>query len=430
MSEIKNYIDYPADVKKYDTSKLPKRQAFRYTVLIRVASQLALWSLKKGYKIEKIGVEGLKPPYILLSNHMQFIDFPIKFAATFPHRVHTIATLEGYYHKPWVMEQIGSICKRKFTTDVSLIRSCYKVLREFKDVLCIYPEARYSPIGTDSIIPDAYGKLAKKCKVPIVVILHHGNYLRAPFWDFRRKRQVPLYATFKQILTAEQVAEMSVNEINETIRREMQYNEYKWQKENNIRITEDFRAEGLHKVLYQCPHCMTEFKMNTKGTELFCEHCGKRWELTELGELRALEGETEFPHIPDWFEWERANVRREIESGNYSFTDDVRVYTLPGANKYYYIGDAKVRHSVDEGFVLEGSYNGEPYRVQRTAKSLYALHIEYDYCHIEPLDCFDISTDDDSFFCYPSKENVVTKLSFATEEMYKILTEKKSKTTV
>ncbi len=429
MNEIKNYIDYPADVKKYDTSKLPKRQAFGYTLLLRAASQLALWSLKKGSKIEKINVENLKPPYLLLSNHMQFIDFPIKYKATFPHRVHTIATLEGYYHKPWVMEQLGSICKRKFTTDVSLIRSCYKVLREFKDVLCIYPEARYSPIGTCSIIPEVYGKLAKKNKVPVVIILHHGNYLRAPFWDFRRKREVPLYATFKQILTADEVERLSVSEINETIRREMQYDEYTWQKENNIRITEDFRAEGLHKVLYQCPHCMTESKMNTKGIHLFCEHCGKKWELTELGELKALEGETEFPHIPDWFEWERANVRREIESGSYSFEDDVRVYTLPGADKYYYMGDAKVRHNMEEGFVLDGSYNGEPYRVQRSVKSLYSLHIEYDYCHIEPLDCFDISTDNDSFYCYPSKENVVTKLSFATEEMFKIVTEKKEKAT-
>ena len=27
------------------------------------------------YEIEKIHMEGLKPPYILLSNHMHFVDF-------------------------------------------------------------------------------------------------------------------------------------------------------------------------------------------------------------------------------------------------------------------------------------------------------------------------------------------------------------------
>jgi hypothetical protein len=30
----------------------------------------------------------------------------------------------------------------------------------------------------------------------------------------------------------------------------------------------------------------------------------------------------------------------------------------------------------------------------------------------------DISTENDSFYCFPAKENVVTKLAFATEEIY------------
>ena len=73
----------------------------------------------------------------------------------------------------------------------------------------------------------------------------------------------------------------------------------------------------------------------------------------------------------------------------------------------------------ENGFTLTGNYQGQPYTVTRTSKGLYGLHVEYDYCYIEPKDCFDLSTLDDSFYCYPSKENVVTKLSFATEELYK-----------
>ena len=33
------------------------------------------------------------------------------------------------------------------------------------------------------------------------------------------------------------------------------------------------RAEGLHRVLYQCPHCGTEFQMASEGSRLFCKHC-------------------------------------------------------------------------------------------------------------------------------------------------------------
>ena len=73
-----------------------------------------------------------------------------------------------------------------------------------------------------------------------------------------------------------------------------------------------------------------------------------------------------------------------------------------------------------EGFVVEGFYRGENYRVHRKPIQTNSLHIEYDYCYLQPRDCVDISTENDSFYCYPKKENVVTKLAFATEELYKM----------
>ena len=50
---------------------------------------------------------------------------------------------------------------------------------------------------------------------------------------------------------------------------------------------------------------------------------------------------------------------------------------------------------------------------------MYGVHIEYDYCYLEPKDCVEISVPDDSFTCYPqTQENVVTKMAFATEILY------------
>ena len=51
---------------------------------------------------------------------------------------------------------------------------------------------------------------------------------------------------------------------------------------------------------------------------------------------------------------------------------------------------------------------------------MYGLHVEYDYCYLRPEDCIDVSTDDDSLYCYPVKQNVGTKISFAVEEIYKM----------
>ena len=410
--------------KKYKTAKYPIRQPIYLTYLITVLSKIML--IGKKYKVEKINMEGLKPPYMILSNHQYFVDFELTALGTHPHRVNNVVNIDGYYRRPWLLEWIGAICTRKFTTDLHLVRSIGKVLRR-GDILCMYPEARYSPCGTLSYIPDSVGKLVKMNKVPLVVVVHHGNHLHTPFWNFRKKRKVPLYTTMTQVLTAEQIAEMTPDEINAVLKKAMDYDDYRYQKENGILITEPYRAEGMHKILYQCPHCLAESKMDSKGTEIFCTECGKRWNLNEDGTLSALEGETEFSHVPDWFEWERSNVIKQVEEGTYSFEDEVYVYSLPRCWRFEKLGYGKLTHDPENGFVLEGHYRGKDYRIERKPLQTNSLHIEYDYCYIDPYDCVDISTENDSFYCYPKKQNVVTKMGFATEAIYQMHLERSRK---
>ena len=410
--------------KRYKTAKYPIRQPRFIVWLIRILSKIML--IGKKYKVEKIGMEGLKPPYMILSNHMYFIDFELAALGTYPHRVNNVVHIDGYYRRPWLMELIGAICTRKFTSDFHLVKSIKKVLRR-GDILCMYPEARYSPCGVTSYIPDSVGMLIKTNKTPVVAIVHRGNHLHTPFWNFRKKRKVPLHTTLTQILTVEQIEKMSVEEINKAVRDALSYDDYRYQKENDILIKEPYRAEGMHKILYQCPHCMTESKMSSKGAEIFCTECGKRWTLQEDGTLCANEGETEFTHVPDWFAWERSEVEKQVEDGTYAFEDDVDVYSMPRCWRFEHLGPAKLTHDPENGFILEGTYRGEKYHIQRMPLQTNSLHIEYDYCYIKPFDCLDVSTENDSFTCYPKKQNVVTKLGFATEAIYqKKLREKRT----
>ncbi len=403
--------------RRYKTAKYPIRQPWYLTWLIWILSKIVL--MGKEHRVEKINMEGLKPPYLLLSNHMSFIDFELVALGTHPHRVNNVVNIDGYYLRPWLMEWIGAICTRKFTQDIHLVKSIRRVLQR-GDILCMYPEARYSPCGTTSYLPESLGMLIRMNRVPVVAVVHRGNYLHAPFWNFRRKRKVPLHTTMTQILTPEQLAEMSVAEINAAVREALSYDEYRYQAENGIRITEPFRAEGMHKILYQCPHCMTESKMASAGSELFCTACGKRWTLGEDGSLSAIAGETEFSRVPDWFAWEREQVRGQIARGEYRFADEVEVYSMPRCWRFEALGRATLTHDPEEGFVLAGHYNGRGYRIQRTPMQTNSLHIEYDFPHVKPFDCIDISTEDDSFYCFPTKENVVTKLAFAVEEIYQM----------
>ena len=401
--------------KRYKTAKYPLRQGKFWTGLIWVLSRIAL--IGKKYKVETIGMEDLKPPYMLLSNHMHFIDFELTAMATHPYPVSNVVSIDGYVVKWFLLEWIGAIATRKYTTDLHLVKSIRHVLKR-GDILAMYPEARYTPCGTLAFLPESVGKLIRMNKVPVVAVVHHGNHLYAPFWDFRRKRKVPMHTQLKLILTPEQIETMTVEEINAVLRKELDYDEYRYQKENGIRITEPFRAEGLHKVLYQCPHCKQEFTMDSQGAELFCTACGKRWLWQEDGYLRALEGKTEFDHIPDWFNWERQQVSDQIDRGEYHFEDEVEVFSLPRVWRYIPLGKAKLVHSAENGFTLEGHYRGQRYFINRQTAQTNSLHVEYDFGPLKGFDYVDISTENDSFYCRMSKPIQLTKLAFATEELY------------
>ena len=159
--------------------------------------------------------------------------------------------------------------------------------------------------------------------------------------------------------------------------------------------------------------------MASAGDELCCESCGKRWRMTELGELEAERGETEFSHIPDWYEWQRKNVRAEVASGTYSSGElAVHVDSLPNAKGFLRLGEGTLVHDMN-GFTVSGTdADGDPFRMEKPAPSLYSCHIEYEYLG-KYGDCIDLNTPTDTLYIYPEGEDFsVTKLALATEELY------------
>ena len=366
-------------------------------------------------QLEKIDMEGIKPPYLLLCNHNAFMDFKVATKATFPHRVNYVVAIDGYLKREWLLRFIGCICKRKFTRDATLVKQLREVVNR-GDIAAIYPEARYSLCGTTAVLPASLGKLAKYLKVPVVTLICHGHHINSPFWNLHDRNVKGTQATMKCLYTAEQLAAATADEVYEKIKQEFVYDDYKWQEENNIHVTYPGRAEGLHKVLYQCPHCGTEYKMKSHGSLLECDACKKQWQLDELGHLSAVEGETEFRHIPDWYEWERSNVRKEVEAGTYSFECTAHVDTLP-KDRYVPIGKAHLVHNMD-GFTLTGNFEGKDYEVRWPAAELYSCHIEYEYLG-KYGDCVDLNTLTDTFYIYPEDcDFAVTKFALATEELY------------
>ena len=379
--------------------------------------------ISHGCRIRKYNMKGIKPPYLLLGNHNAFMDIKVTFVATYPYKKNYVIAIDGYLGREQLIRNIGGICKRKFTHDLRLIDHIKYALDQGR-IAVIFPEARYSLCGTTAIIPPSVARLCSYLKVPVVTLTMHGHHINSPFWNLHDRHVKGIEAELRCIVRKDEIEQLSLEEIDERIQSVFQYDDYAWQKEKGIRVHYPKRAEGLHKVLYKCPHCLTEYQMSTKGKFITCNHCGKSYRYMSNGELHAVDGDSKFTHIPDWYEWERSEVRKEIENGTYHFDGEVHVMMLPNAEKYIPIGNARLIHDMD-GFHLSGEFEGEKYLVELPAQQTYGVHIEYEYLG-KYGDCVDLNTLDNTYYVYPhGNEFAVTKFSLATEELFKYYAEKR-----
>ena len=409
-------------VRHFDFKKKPHKPSFLMGVAKHVLSFPDL--KKRGAVIRKHNMEELEgKPYLLFITHASMVDFNIMLRATHPYPVNNVMSLEGFntYTEP-VMRSLGVLGKRKFEPDINLIRNIKYCLHTLGSVFVMFPETRYSLDGCTSYMPDALASLVRMMKVPVVVIRIHGNFVTNPQWNKINKKTF-VEADMFPIIRADELPSLTESEIMSRIREAFQYDDYRWQLENKIAVDDKELTRGLHALLYKCPHCTTEFQMDSGGHELWCNSCGKRWRQNEYGQLAALEGETEFSHIPDWSNWERECVREEIRNGTYYFEDTVRVETLPGSLKFYKQGEGRLVQT-PEGTRITCTAYGEPRVIEKSALALYSTHIEYDY--LGRGDCVDISDGDDSYWCYLTKRDQITKISFATEEIYQAALAKKN----
>ncbi len=404
------------NVQRFDMVKEIRVIRWYLRLLTWIISFPAVWF--QGTKIRKQGVKGIKGAYLMLCNHNAFFDFMVATAAIFPRRANYVVAIDGYIKREWLLRSVGCICKRKFTNDPILIRHLIRIAKK-GEIIALYPEARYSLCGTNAVLPQSLAKLVKHLNIPVVTLITKGHHINSPFWNLE-KRGNRTEADLKLIISKDEIGKMSVEEIDELIHKEFIYDDFKWQYDNKVRVKYKRRAEGLHKVLYQCPNCNTEYMMGSEGAEIFCKQCNKRWYMTEYGRLEAKEGNTEFAHIPDWYEWERAQVRKQIDDGTYYFDKQVRIDSLPNARGYIDLGKGRLIHNM-EGFTLTGMSDGEEFMIEWPANRLYSCHIEYDYLG-KYGDCVDLNTMNDTLYIYPEGEDfAVTKLSLATEELYKKL---------
>lgn len=392
-----------------------------FRVLLRIASSFDLRATH--FQCRKIDMErlGKKEPCLVLMNHSSFIDLEIISTVLFPRSFNIVTTSDAFVGLNWILRLIGCIPTKKFISDANLVRDMVYTVKELKSSVVMYPEASYSFDGTATPLPDSIGRCVKMLGVPVVMVRTYGAFSRDPLYNGLRRRKVDVSADMKYLLSPEEVKKMSAEEIYEIINQEFAFDHFKWQQEQQIAITEPFRSEGLNRVLYKCPHCLMEGEMEGKGIFIRCNHCGKQYELTEYGFMKAEDGETEYEHIPDWYRWERECVRKEIEEHTYHLTTKVDICMMVDTKCIYRVGEGVLEHT-EEGFHLTGC-DGQLDYVQKTTSS-YSLYADYYWYETGDVIC--IGDANVLYYCFPKEcGDIVAKTRLATEELYRMTKKKK-----
>lgn len=399
----------------------PKKPNLFWRCLIRLLTVFGLGGT--GFYLEQDpGFQQVKnQPCLILMNHSCFLDMQIAYRALFPHPFQIVCTSDGFVGMgglmDWLMRQIGCIPTQKFVTDVRLIQDIQYCFKNLKTSVLMYPEASYSFDGTATPLPRKMGVLLKRLDVPVVMIETFGAFSRNPLYnELQVRKKVKVHAKVRCLYTQQQVREMTVRELSDGLDAAFGFDHFRWQRENGVVIDEPFRADGLSRILYKCASCGGEGRMEGKGIYLTCGHCGKKLELTQLGQLRATQGQTPFTHIPDYYAWEREQVRREIEEDRYRLDCDVKIGMMVDHKHIYMVGQGHLTHNRD-GFTLTGC-DGRLHYTQKP-QACYGLYADYYWYEIGDVIC--IGDNDRLYYCFPQGAgDVVAKTRLAAEELYKL----------
>ncbi|MBE5742768.1 MAG: 1-acyl-sn-glycerol-3-phosphate acyltransferase [Clostridiales bacterium] len=412
--------DYILSLPRVKRKKAPY-PSFIFRTLVRILSIGELKKVDFSYKQERMDLIGKKQPILILMNHSSFIDLKIASKIFYPRCYNIIGTADAMIGKEWLMRRLGVVATNKFVPDIPLVLECMKIAKKKKRSILLYPEAGYSFDGTATALPKSLAPFIKSLGIPVVTVITDGAFLYDPLYNELKKRKVKVSAKVKCLFTAEELNEKSVEEIETAVKGDFSFDNFKNQYLNGVKITEPNRADGLQRVLYKCPACGGE-ETQGKGENLTCLKCGKTYRLEENGQMKALIGETEFPHIPDWYNWEREEVKKEILSGNYNLETKVDYGVISGYKSFFEVGEGILTHNSD-GLKLV-SLDGK-ITASQSAKNSYSINA--DFYWYEGGDIVSLGNSEILYYCFPKENIPVAKIRLAGEETYKLLKKEEKK---
>ena len=266
-------------------NELRRHQIF-YRCVLPFVHVFNKWKFNYEYDSLK-DVEG---PFLILANHNLELDALLIGDAIGKHAYFVASEhlmRKGIATK-LMMHFLKPIIHMKGRQGAKTVKQMLRTLQEGQNV-CIFPEGNRSFNGVTMEMQASIAKVAKKAKVKLITYRVEGGYLTQPRWGTTLRRG-KIKGRLIHIYEPEQMAQMTDEEINEAIVRDLHEDAYETQKRERIRFKGNQLALGLESTIFVCPKCKEMGKLHSENDRFYCE-CGFESVYDVYGDLTEKEGQ-------------------------------------------------------------------------------------------------------------------------------------------
>ena len=295
-------------------------------------------------------VKKIKPPYLVLGNHVGYWD-PFIIGHFLPHFTHFISS-DATFRNPVIrffLTRLGTIPIKKNTRDIKAVKDIITVIRQGENV-GIFPEALRTWSGSSFKIDASIVKLIKFLNVPVVVPVLKGMNLFNPRWS-TKLRYTKVEVDYKLVITKESLKKLSDEEIYAELTKALFHDEVAYQQKRMNRIYSSYKAEHIGCALYVCPNCKAIDSFIAVGNDFICGSCNYDIHIDKFGFFeRKSSGNLFFDNIRDWYYWEEkwlinyVNTKYESKSTTVIFEDkNSKFYHSSSSGKMDFIDNVNLK---------------------------------------------------------------------------------------
>ena len=389
MAELKNTI-------KQKTTTMSRQVRKPNKIIYRTAVALGRFLHRKKYalKVHKSDeFSALKPPYVVLVNHISNIDFTVVACAMSPVILNFVVATFFFRNRflNGILRFMGCIPKEQFQPDTKAIKDIFSVVQR-GDVVVLYPAGQSSFDGEATYMDASVARLLKKIKVPVATVHINGAFIACPKWNMGLRKS-RIEASIDVLFKSDELEVLSHEYIYQKVKNALYFDDYEWQRKAMVKASKPHKAKGLEQVLYVCPKCQTEFNMHTRRNRLWCASCGNAALMNEYGLLQPADSSCTIFETPTaWSRWQMQGYRQQVTSPDFSYSEPVFLKKISKYGKYKKVGSGTAEINI-ERFCYRGTYNNKEvvWDVKNNLSAVFAHEVKGHFDFVYEGELFSIA---------------------------------------